>query len=123
MFLLVWALATDAIDYNEVTYGVHDEATSYAFYTFMRKLGQTVSAVLVNLALLRIGYTDNVLNTANITDSTLKRMYADSVLIPAVLFLLVFAILRWLYPLGKQRIAELQVEKEAALRRQAEEKP
>ena len=117
MFLLVWALATDAIDYNEVTYGVHDEATSYAFYTFMRKLGQTVAAVLVNLALLRIGYTDNVLNTANITDSILKRMYADSVLIPAVLFLLVFAILRFIYPLGKKRIAELQVQKEEALRK------
>ena len=121
MFLLVWALATDAIDYNEVTYGVHDEATSYAFYTFMRKLGQTVAAVLVNLALLRIGYTDNVLNTANITEATLKRMYADSVLIPAVLFLLVFVILRWLYPLGKQRIAELRIGKEEALRKLHEE--
>ena len=83
MFLLVWALANDAIDYNEVTYGIHDEATSYAAYSFMRKLGQTVAAVLVNMALLRIGYTDNVLNAANITDSTLSRMYADSVLIPA----------------------------------------
>jgi len=122
MFLLVWALATDAIDYNEVTFGVHDEATSYAFYTFMRKLGQTVAAVLVNMALLRIGYTDNVLNTANITDATLSRMYADSVLIPAVLFLLVFAVLRFVYPLGKQRIAALQEQKEQALRARHEGK-
>ena len=67
--------------------------------------------------ILGIGYTDNVLNTANITDSILKRMYADSVLIPAVLFLLVFAILRFIYPLGKKRIAELQVQKEEALRK------
>ncbi len=64
-----------------------------------------------------IGYTDNVLSTANITDSTLKRMYADSVLIPAVLFLLVFAILLFIYPLGKKQIAELQVQKEEALRK------
>ena len=122
IFLLVWALATDAIDYNEVTYGLHDEATSYAFYSFMRKLGQTVAAVLVNTALLRIGYTDNVLNTANIGDATLSRMFADSLLIPAVLFLLVFAILRFVYPLGKKRIEELQVQKEEALRRLAEGK-
>ena len=121
MFLLVWALANDAIDYNEVTYGLHDEATSYATYTFMRKLGQTVAAVLVNMALLRIGYTDNVLNAANITDGTLRSMYADSVLIPAVLYLLVFALLRFVYPLGKKRVAELQLQKEEALRRLHEE--
>ena len=121
MFLLVWALANDAIDYNEVTYGIHDEATSYAAYSFMRKLGQTVAAVLVNMALLRIGYTDNVLNAANITDSTLSRMYADSVLIPAVLYLLVFVLLRFVYPLGKKQIAALQIQKEESLRRLHEE--
>ena len=121
MFLLVWALATDAIDYNEVNYGLHDEATSYAAFTFMRKLGQTVAAVLVNTALLRIGYSDNVLNTANITEGTLRSMYADSVLIPAVLYLLIFALLRFFYPLGKKQIAELQVRKEEALRKQHEE--
>ena len=116
LFLLVWAMATDAIDYNSVTYGLHDEATSYAFFTFMRKLGQTVAAILVNAALLRIGYTDNVLNVSKITDATLKSMYAHSVLIPAILFLLIFALLWFFYPLNKERIAKLQVEKEAQLR-------
>lgn len=122
MFLLVWALANDAIDYNEVTYGIHDEATSYAAYSFMRKLGQTVAAVLVNMALLRIGYTDNVLNAANITDATLSRMYADSVLIPAVLYLLVFVLLRFVYPLSRQKIAELQIKKEETLRKLHEQR-
>lgn len=121
IFLLVWALATDAIDYNEVTYGLHDEATSYAFYTFMRKLGQTVATILINTSLLRIGYKDNVLNTANITDGTLNKMYSDSVLIPAVLYLGVFVILRFVYPLSKKRVDELQVRKEEALRRLHEE--
>lgn len=116
LFLLIWAIATDAIDYNEVTYGLHDEATSYAIFTFMRKLGQTVAAILVNMALLRIGYSDNVLNTANITEDTLGKMYADSVLIPAVLYLLIFVILRFVYPLGKKKIDELQAKKEEMLR-------
>ena len=121
LFLLVWSLATDAIDYNEVTYSLHDEATSYSVYSFMRKLGQTVSAVLVNMALLRIGYTDNVLNATNITEDTLKRMYADSVLIPAVLYLLVFVLLRFVYPLGKLQIAQLRDKKEESLRKLDEE--
>ena len=116
LFLLIWAIATDAIDYNEVTYGLHDEATSSAIFTFMRKLGQTVAAILVNMALLRIGYSDNVLNTANITEDTLSKMYADSVLIPAVLYLLIFVILRFAYPLGKKKIDELQTKKETMLR-------
>ena len=121
IFLLIWALATDAIDYNEVTYGIHDEATSYAVYSFMRKLGQTVAAILINAALLNIGYTDNVLNADNITDVTLKQMYSDSVLIPAVLFLLVFVLLRFVYPLGKKNIEELQEKKEEVLRKMHEE--
>lgn len=122
MFLLVWALATDAIDYNEVTYGLHDEATSYSFYSFMRKLGQTVAAILVNTALLRIGYTDNVLNASNINADTLKAMYSESVLIPAILYLLVFVFLRFVYPLGKKQIDELQVQKEAKLKAMYESK-
>lgn len=121
IFLLVWAIATDAIDYNEVSYGLHDEATSYAFFTFMRKLGQTIAAILVNMALLRIGYTDNVLNTANITGGTLDMMFTDSVLIPAVLNFLIFVILRFMYPLGREKIAQLQKEKEKLLSKLAEE--
>ena len=112
IFLLVWALANDAMDYNEVKYGLQDSATSYAFYSFMRKLGQTIAAILVNAALLRIGYSENVLNTANITDSALRGMYAYSVLIPAVLYILVFILLRFVYPLGKKQIDQLQIEKE-----------
>ena len=119
IFLLVWVLASDAIDYNEVKHGIHDEATSYSFYSFMRKLGQTVAAILINSVLLNIGYTDNVLNIKNMDAAAqqpiLDHMYNSSALIPAVLFLLVFVLLRFVYPLSKQKIDELQVEKEQVL--------
>ena len=115
LFLLIWALATDAIDYNEVHKDIHDEATSYSFYSFMRKLGQSVAAILVNSALLSIGYKDNVLNADNITEATLKSMYGQSVLIPAILYILVFIILLFVYPLGKKQIEELKVRKEEML--------
>ena len=115
LFLLIWALANDAIDYNEVHKDIHDEATSYSFYSFMRKLGQSVAAILVNSALLSIGYKDNVLNADNITDATLKSMYGQSTLIPAILYLLVFVILLFIYPLGKKQIEELKGRKEEML--------
>ena len=119
IFLLIWALATDAIDYNKVTYGLNDEATSYAFYSFMRKLGQTVATVLINVPLLKIGYNGSELKTEGLSAEALKSMYNSSVMIPAILFLLVFIILRFVYPLGKKQIAELQVKKEEVLGRQA----
>ena len=119
IFLLIWALATDAIDYNKVTYGLNDEATSYAFYSFMRKLGQTVATVLINVPLLKIGYNGSELKTEGLSAEALKSMYNSSVMIPAILFLLVFIILRFVYPLGKKQIAELQMKKEEVLGRQA----
>lgn len=112
IFLLIWALASDAIDYNRVTFGLNDEATSYAFYSFMRKLGQTVATILINVPLLRIGYSGSKLNTEGLTDQALQSMYNSSVMIPAVLFLLVFLLLRFVYPLGKKEIEALQAEKD-----------
>lgn len=94
IFLLVWALTTDAIDYNKIVYGLNDEAMSYAFYSFMRKLGTTVATILINVPLLRIGYSGSKLNTEGLSPEALKSMYNSSVMIPAGLFLLVYVILR-----------------------------
>ena len=113
IFLLIWVMAGDAIDYNRVTFGLNDEATSYAFYSFMRKLGQTVATILINVPLLRIGYEGSKLKTEGLTDAALQRMYNSSVMIPVVLFLLVFLILRFAYPLNKKAVEELQVKKAA----------
>ena len=119
IFLLIWSLASDAIDYNKVTYGLNDEATGYAFYSFMRKFGQTVATILINVPLLIIGYNGSQLKTEGLDAAALKTMYNYSVMIPAVLFLLVFIILRFVYPLGKKQIDELQVKKEEMLRRES----
>ena len=120
IFLLVWALASDAIDYNKVKYGLNDDATSYAFYTFMRKLGQTVATVLINVPLLIIGYEGSKLKTESLGEPQLWTMYNYSVMIPAVLFLLVFIILRFVYPLSKKRVDKLQIEKEEYFKEQSE---
>ena len=81
----------------------------------MRKLGQTVATILINVPLLKIGYEGSKLNTEKLTPEALHSMYNSSVMIPAVLFLLVFILLRFVYPLSKQKIDELQVEKERVL--------
>jgi GPH family glycoside/pentoside/hexuronide:cation symporter len=81
----------------------------------MRKLGQTVATILINVPLLRIGYDGSALRTEKLTPQALQSMYNSSVMIPAVLFLLVFLLLRFVYPLSKQKIDELQLEKDKVL--------
>ena len=112
IYLLIWSIASDAIDHVSLKTGV-EEAYAYSFFSFMRKLGHCVAAVCVNLALWKIGYEGNVLNTANITDSTLTEMYMYSVLVPALLYIATFALLRFVYPLGKEAVEQQQKEKEA----------
>lgn len=58
------------------------------------------------------GYNGSQLKTEALSDSALKTMYNYSVMIPAVLFLLVWVLLRFVYPLSKKRVTELQVQKE-----------
>ena len=111
IYLLTWSIASDAIDHAALASGV-EEPYAYSFFSFMRKLGHCVAAVCVNLALFKIGYAGNVLNTANITDSTLSEMYTWSVLVPALLYLVIFLLLRFVYPLGKQAVLAQQKEKE-----------
>lgn len=111
IYLLTWSIASDAIDHAALNSGV-EEPYAYSFFSFMRKLGHCVAAVFVNLALFKIGYEGNVLNTANITDSTLTEMYTWSVLVPALLYLSIFILLRFVYPLGKQAVLEQQKAKE-----------
>ncbi len=112
IYLLTWSIASDAIDHAALKSGV-EEPYAYSFFSFMRKLGHCVAAVFVNLALFKIGYEGNVLKTSNITDSTLTEMYTWSVLVPALLYLAIFVLLLFVYPLGKKAVAEQQKEKEA----------
>ncbi len=103
IYLLIWGIAADAIDHATKHSGV-EEAYSYSFFSFMRKLGHCVAAVCVNMVLFRIGYSDNVLNVGNITDKTLSSMYTYSVLVPALLFVITYVLLRFVYPKEEKEV-------------------
>ena len=98
----IWALATEVIDYNEIVLGIEERAISYSLFSFIRKLGHAVAAVFVNASLMKIGYSVD-----QVTEESLKGMYASSVLIPALLFLGAFVLLMFFYPLNKERVAQL----------------
>ena len=100
--LEVWALVTDVIDYQEHLSGRREEGTSYAFFSFTRKLGQTIAGVLGVYALNIIAY-----DAKNITTEVISKMYSVSTLVPAMMFGSIFILLNFLYPLGKSRLRHL----------------
>ena len=111
---VIWANITDVIDYQEIKTRRREDGTIYAVYSFARKLGQALAGGAGGWALTIIGY-DNL--AASQTDYVLNGLYTTATLVPGVCFLIVAAILAFVYPLGKRRVeanvAELRRRREA----------
>lgn len=103
MFSMVtWALITDVIDYSELKNGRREDGTVYALYSFARKLGQAASAGLSGLLLELVGYS-----AATRTDPAVQNgVFNISVIVPALGFALLAAILWFWYPLHKKQVDE-----------------
>ena len=100
--MVSWALITDVIDDSEVKFGVREDGTIYAMYSFARKVGQAASAGLTGALLTAIGYSEaNAFNP-----NVLKGIYDISTLVPALGFSLLCIILWFWYPLHKKRVDE-----------------
>ncbi|MBQ6273579.1 MAG: MFS transporter [Oscillospiraceae bacterium] len=120
LVMQLWAMVTDTIDDIEIRTGSRDDGTAYSVFNFFRKLGQVLSAVCVNGALLGMHY--KVEKGAVQTLENLKTMYDLATLIPAILFGLMALMLFVYYPLSRRRVEELQVEKERHLKESYEKK-
>ena len=114
LVMQLWAMVTDSTDDIEVKTGSRDTGTAYSVFNFFRKLGQVLSAICVNGALLGMNYRYE--KGAVQTPANLKTMYDLATLIPAVLFGVMALLLFAAYPLSKKKVAELQEQKEAALK-------
>ena len=114
LVMQLWAMVTDATDDIEVKTGSRDTDTAYSVFNFFRKLGQVLSAICVNGALLGMHYRYE--KGAVQTPANLKTMYDLATLIPAVLFGVMALLLFVAYPLSKKKVALLQEEKEQNLK-------
>lgn len=107
--LEVWALVTDTIDYQEKLTHRRDEGTSYACFSFFRKLGQTLAGMGASLALAFVGYV----TAEGVTEQTAevnRGIYDIATLVPFAMYLVMFLILQFAYPLTKEKIEELKAE-------------
>ena len=114
LVMQLWAMVTDAIDDIEVKTHSRDDGTAYSVFNFFRKLGQVLSAVCVNGALIGMNYRYE--KGAVQTLDNLKKMYDLATLIPALLFGVMALLLFAYYPLSRAKVAELQVLKEQKLK-------
>ena len=106
--MVSWALITDVIDDMEVKNHVREDGSVYALYSWARKLGQAASSGLSGALLSIIGYTE-----ATAFDPTVTLgIFNISVIVPAIGFGALAAVLWFWYPLHKKtvdaNIAELK---------------
>ena len=117
MQVLIWAMVNDAIDYHELQTGERNEGIVYSTYSFFRKLASAISGSLSSFVLGAIGYnvTAGAVQTAGVVNAIWKSY-------TGIYFLgygIAVAILFFVYPLTKQKTAEMLTELKA--RRAAKE--
>ncbi len=102
--MVSWALITDVIDDSELRFGIREDGTIYALYSFARKLGQAAAAGLTGLLLTAIGYEK--IEGVPLAGAVREGIFNISTIVPAIGFLLLAAVLWFWYPLHKRRVEE-----------------
>ncbi|MBY3621848.1 MFS transporter [Acinetobacter sp. CUI P1] len=102
--MVIWAFVTDVIDYHEYLTGLREDGTVYSIYSFARKVGQAIAGGLGGFAISAVGYNANLKSQ---TAATLHGIHTLGTLLPAIILVLVFLILVFLYPLNKKRTLQL----------------
>ena len=110
--MVSWALITDVIDDMEVKNHIREDGSVYALYSWARKLGQAASSGLTGALLSYIGYTEVTAFNPEVT----LGIFNISVIVPAIGFGALAAVLWFWYPLHKKtvdaNIAELKARRE-----------
>ncbi|MCI5873588.1 MAG: MFS transporter [Clostridiales bacterium] len=105
--VLIWALVNDAIDYQELQTGQRNEGIVYSAYTFFRKLANAVSGSMGSFALAIAGFDVNLTQQSSEFAGHLWKTYTG---IYVVGYLLAVLILKFVYPLTKEKTAEMLAE-------------
>jgi GPH family glycoside/pentoside/hexuronide:cation symporter len=105
--LVVWAFVTDVIDYHEYLTGLREDATVYSIYSMARKVGQAIAGGIGGFAISAVGY--EAAREVQ-TPEALAGIHMLATLIPAIIYLAIFLILVFLYPLSKKRTVQLTID-------------
>lgn len=108
--LEVWAMVNDVIDWQEKLSGRREEATTFASFTFFRKLGQTLAGICAPMAMAAIGYSTAHDAIAHQTEAVNLGIYNISTIVPCIMYVVMFLLLQFGYTLGKNEVEALKEE-------------
>ncbi len=109
----VWALVSDAIDYQDKLTHKREEGTSYAIFSFFRKMGQTIAGVSFNALLAGIGYVAATAGSSEVVRQTAEvnnGIYTLATLLPFVMYIIMALLLHFGYTLGREETEALKHE-------------
>lgn len=109
--LTCWAVVMDVIDYQEVKTGLRSESAVYAVYTFSRKLGQTIADASGLFLLQWAKYDSETAGNGFITENgTSNKIMLICTVIPAIVYTGVWLLMKFGYPLTKERLEPIYAE-------------
>lgn len=106
---IIFALVSDAIDYQEYISGKRNEGMVYSSYSLARKLAQAVSGGIGGFALSFLGYQAGVAEQLPEVGIGIKNV---AIGVPLVGYILTALILLFVYNLSKKKLVEVQEELE-----------
>lgn len=107
---LMWALEADCVEYGEWRVGKRTEGTTYAVFSFMRKMGQSLGGLAGGWALTWAGFnSDAVAAGGDVSDVTARNivLWAAGFMVVATAIGQLFM---WFYPLTEKKYAEIVAE-------------
>ena len=101
--VIVWAMVVDCIDWQYAKTGKRDEGSTYALYSFFRKLAQGAGSAISALALAACGYVEE-LGAAQTAETALnvKNMY---LIVMTVGVLISVIVMQFMYKAPKESSA------------------
>jgi len=104
--VLPWAMIPDAIEWDQLKTGKRHEGMFYSLVTLFRKIASSITLPLI---LLMLKYSGFVSNAPTQTPAAINTIRALTGLWPSV-FLLIGILFALLYPLSRERHAEIRQE-------------
>lgn len=106
---IIWALVSDAIDYQEYITGERNEGTVYSSYSLARKLAQAISGGIGGFALSILGYQSGIKEQSVAVAEGIKNIAIGGAITG---FSLTTIILIFVYNLSKKKVIELNIKLE-----------
>lgn len=86
--MLVWALVTDCLDYQQKITGERADGSVYSLFTFARKLGSTIASTVASYALGWIGYNSALTTQTAEVAGRIRILYTAIPVVTTVLIII-----------------------------------